>query len=293
MLELVQDLPAGTRVLDLGAGSGSFKAAPRGVYLVRADIDTPLTRRSGEYVRADAASLPFRPRTFDLIISNHSLEHFLEPETALAEIGRVLRPGGAFYLAVPDASTLTDRIYRWLGRGGGHLNAFRSAAEVIALVERATTLPHRATRDLFSSLSFLNAHNFVSRPPRKIALFAFGNETFLAAFTWFLRLVDRLAGTRLSQYGWSFYFGNIDLPSRLEPWPNVCVRCGSGHSVDFLRKTGTIPASPGIFQRYWCPACGAANRLFALRPDRNLLTQQPRRRLGEVRQNDARSRTRD
>ena len=54
----------------------------------------------------------------------------------LAEIGRVLKPPGALYIAVPDASTFGDRLYRWLTWGGGHVNAFTSARELAATIEQ-------------------------------------------------------------------------------------------------------------------------------------------------------------
>ncbi len=63
--------------------------------------------------------LPFADRTFDAVISNHSLEHFEDLAGALGEIGRVLKPSGAVHIVVPDASTFCHRGYRWLARGGG------------------------------------------------------------------------------------------------------------------------------------------------------------------------------
>lgn len=45
------------------------------------------------------------------MISNHSLEHFEGLEQALDEIRRVIDPNGFLYIAVPDSSTVTDRIY--------------------------------------------------------------------------------------------------------------------------------------------------------------------------------------
>ncbi len=262
MLHLMESLPAGSRILDLGAGGGSFPGAKPGLCLVRLDLQAPAAGCSGSYVRADAARMPFAPASFDLIISNHSLEHFCHLEETVREIGRVMKPGGALYVAVPDATTLTDRIYRWMGRGGGHLNPFRTPDEVVGLIERLTGLPHRATRELYSSLSFLNAHNFVGRPQKKAILFACGNERFLAVFTWILRWWDQRFGTRLSRYGWSFYFGGWGEPESPEPWVNVCVRCGSGHPEALLRKVGGIQKAVGVFQTYRCPTCGGFNLLF-------------------------------
>jgi SAM-dependent methyltransferase len=261
MLELIQALPPGARVLDLGAGGGSFRAARSDLVIVRMDLEQPAPSAApGAWVRADSARLPFASRSFDLVVSNHSLEHFPELEPALREIGRIVKPSAILYVAVPDARTLTDRVYRWLARGGGHVNAFESPRQVATMIQRATGLPHRATRTLFTSFSFLNARNFTSRPPRRMLLFGNGDERFLAAFTWTLRWLDRAFGSRLSVYGWSFYFGDVEVPEAGEDWINVCVRCGSGFSEDFLREKGAVSPIPGRFDRYLCPECGAANR---------------------------------
>ena len=256
MIRLIESLPPGSRVLDLGARSGSFHANRSDLTVVRVDLDLPESRKGGLYVRADAARLPFAAHSFDAVISNHSLEHFVELEPTVREIGRVVKAEGALFVAVPDAGTLSDRIYRWIGRGGGHVNPFRSAGEVIALVERLTPLRHRAHIVLIASLSFLNSHNFVTRPPRRIAFFAFGNEFFLACLNALLRRLDRLLHTRWSVYGWAFYFGSIS-PGVVEgPWSHVCVRCGSGSPREFLREKRALR-----WGRWRCPLCGGFNLL--------------------------------
>jgi hypothetical protein len=97
----------------------------------------------------------------------------------------------------------------------------------------AATQHHRAIQ-----LSFVpEPHNFVTPPPRRIALFAFGDELFLAVLIWILRGLDRRCGTQLEPL-------RLVLPVRecagaepAEVWVNVCVRCGSGHSEPYLRKT--------------------------------------------------------
>jgi len=259
MLELIGRLPRGARVLDLGAAAGSFTTRRRDLLIVRLDLAPPDVRSAGAYVAGDAAHMPFASQTFDLIVANHSLEHVSLLDETLREIGRVLRPKGRLFVSVPDASTLTDRIYRWLARGGGHLNPFCAPEPLARLIERLTGVPHRGTKVLFSSLSFLNRHNFKTRPPRKIALFAFGSEHFLALFTWFLRQWDLRHPTRWSRYGWAFYFGPEPLPAKPEVWINVCVRCGSGHAQTFLKTIGAVPRFPKWFQPYRCPLCGGWN----------------------------------
>jgi SAM-dependent methyltransferase len=227
MLDLIRNLPAGARVLDLGAGPGSFPSERPDLLVVRLDVQRPQRLGMGTYVLADAAHMPFASASFDLIVSNHSLEHFTE---------------------------LNAR---------GHVNPFRSAAEVSGLVERLTGLPLRSTTVLFSALSFLNAHNFPAPPPRRIALFAFGNERFLAVSIWMLRGLDRRLGTRLGRYGWAFRFGNVSGAEPTDAWVNVCVRCGAGHSEAYLRKNAPLRKVAGLFPVYRCPACGGFNLLSA------------------------------
>jgi len=260
MNHLIAALPPGSRVLDLGARTGSFRTERSDLHLVRLDLEIAAARDDGAYVAADAARMPFAPQCFDLIVSNHSLEHFPELEQTLREILRVSRPGGGLFIAVPDARTLTDRIYRWLGRGGEHVNAFRSPGQVIGLVQDLTGLKCRGTRPLFSGLSFLNARN-VTHPPRRLLLFANGNERFLAILTWALRTADLLFGTRLSQYGWEFYFGNAEPVDSAEWWANVCVRCGSGHSEAFLRQHAVVRRGLRFWESYRCPKCEGWNLL--------------------------------
>jgi SAM-dependent methyltransferase len=266
MDHLIAALPPGSRVLDLGARTGSFQTERSDLHLIRLDLEAPpAARQAGAYVAADAARMPFQSQCFDLIVSNHSLEHFPELERTVREIGRVLRPEGALFIAVPDAGTLTDRIYRWLGHGGlgpggGHVNAFQSPGQVIGLVQEMTGMKCSGTRLLFSGLSFLNARN-VTHPPRRLLLFANGNERFLAVLTWLLRTADLLFGTPLSQYGWEFYFGNTGPVDSAEWWANVCVRCGSGNSEAFLRLHTPVRRSLRFWESYRCPQCGGWNLL--------------------------------
>ena len=122
-----------------------------------------------------------------------------------------------------------------------------------------TGLKHMGTRLLFSSLSFLNNKNFRGPAPRKMWLLAGGNERLLVAINWLSRVMDHFVGTRLSVYGWAFYFGNVPSSMSAAGWPNVCVRCGSGHPAAALAAQGAVGKKWCIFRVYRCPACGATN----------------------------------
>jgi SAM-dependent methyltransferase len=224
----------------------------RSFTVVRVDLERP-GDRVANLAQADAAQLPFPANYFDAVFSNHSLEHFRDLAGALEEIGRVVKPSGSLYVAVPDSSTLSDWLYRWAARGGGHVNRFTSARDLASIIERTTKLKHVATRPLCTSFSFLNRKNRRTRPPRRLWLVGGGTEISLFLATYILRLLDRFLGTRLSFYGWALYFGNA--PDRLDSgcWTNVCIRCGSGHPSDrLLCVLRFLPA-------YRCPACGTLN----------------------------------
>jgi SAM-dependent methyltransferase len=258
--EILENFGSGQHILDLGSGAGSFPSSFGPFSVIRADLDQP-SSPAQNFAQADAARLPFADRAFDAVISNHSLEHFHDLAGSLAEMGRVLKPTGALYIAVPDASTFCDRLYRWLARGGGHVNPFTSAPELAATIERTTHLRHVQTRTLCASLSFLNRRNFRVRSPRRLLLAGNGTEISLHLFTYFARLSDRFFGTRLGVYGWALYFGSFAVPVEPDVWTNVCIRCGSGAQSEWLRHVKLVRRR-FFLPVYRCPSCGATNLFF-------------------------------
>jgi ubiquinone/menaquinone biosynthesis C-methylase UbiE len=256
MRQVLTRLPPGARVLDLGCAHGSFPAALTKALIVRVDKH-PLTRNDAFTISADAACLPFQCHVFDAIICNHSLEHFEDLTHSLEEIGRVLKASGFLYISVPDGGTFSDRVYRWLAAGGGHINQFRSAEQLAQLISECTSVPHKATRTLCSSFSFMNRRNPHPRQPKKMALFFWGSELFLVFFNAVLRLMDRLFMSRASVYGWALYFGNISEPIMRQARVNVCVRCGQGHPSNWLKSVGAVEWH--LVPLYRCPTCHAIN----------------------------------
>lgn len=101
----------GARVLEVGCGPGNLAirlAREPGLKVTGLDLDPrmiDLARGNARRVMAgsdeqpsfvvgDVASLPFPDASFDLVVSTLSMHHWAEPDQGLAEIRRVLRPGG-------------------------------------------------------------------------------------------------------------------------------------------------------------------------------------------------------
>jgi SAM-dependent methyltransferase len=98
-------LPPG-RVLDLGCGIGHSyeRLAPR--ESVGVDLEpSALEGQRRETVAADMRALPFADGDFASVLSVHSIEHVPDPGRVLAEVVRVLEPGGVAVLATPNRLT--------------------------------------------------------------------------------------------------------------------------------------------------------------------------------------------
>lgn len=264
MDEILRQLPAGAPVLDLGCGPGSFPAAAYPLRVIRSDIDAAVRPRPENFVASDAAALPFPEGLFSAVILNHSLGHIRDARAVFKEIGRVLAPAGCLYIAIPDASTFSDRLYRWLAKGGGHVNPISDPAALVRAVQELTGLDHIATRLLFTSFCFLNRKHVAGRrlleSRRLLRYGSFGTDLELPLkwATLILRWLDRWTGARLSAYGWAFYFGPF-FEIETAPSSNVCIRCGSGHAAAWL-LAGSRVTRPRVGIRWFaCPTCGARN----------------------------------
>lgn len=136
------------RVLDLGCGAGrhAFECLRRGAVVVALDAD-PLELKgvcglmaamaeagevppggAGAGVRGDALKLPFPDGVFDKVICAEVLEHLPDDAGAMAELARVLRPGGLLAVSVPRYGpemvnwALSERYHNV---DGGHVRIYR------------------------------------------------------------------------------------------------------------------------------------------------------------------------
>jgi SAM-dependent methyltransferase len=98
----------GARVLVDGAGVGMYSRhlEQAGAWVVSIDIDFPsmveARRHTAHCLVAAGESLPFPDATFDTILSHEVLEHVQDDARAVAEMARVLKPGGRAVIFVPN-----------------------------------------------------------------------------------------------------------------------------------------------------------------------------------------------
>ena len=118
------------KFLDLGCGSGwavnyAFEKANGKGEFYGLDISQKMINKALEIYKnnnqlhfqmGDSASLPFSDNFFDFIITTNSFHHYPEPDKALSEIKRVLKPGGFVYILDPTSDGPITKIVNILGK---------------------------------------------------------------------------------------------------------------------------------------------------------------------------------
>jgi len=155
----------GRAVLDVGCGDGALTRAvsEAGAFpVVGCDVDSRMVVRAAalaaenaasiSYAMARAEMLPFRPSSFDIITIITVLTFVPEPQTALREMARVLRPGGR--IVIGDLGKWSQwaasrRIRSWREGGMWQAATFRSAGEWRVLVREAGLHVERVTGAIF------------------------------------------------------------------------------------------------------------------------------------------------
>jgi SAM-dependent methyltransferase len=125
--------PDGSWVLEVGCGPGHLSnllAGQHGLDVTGLDLDPAMIQRARanadrpqdgdghrpSFLVGDVAALGFLDQSFDLVVSTLSMHHWANPTAGLAEIGRVLRPGGHAFVwdfragAVPLHGRLPDPV---------------------------------------------------------------------------------------------------------------------------------------------------------------------------------------
>jgi len=171
-------------VVDLGAGTGHASATLAKRYrssrVVAVDLAPDMlvvAARQRSWLRrfdrvcADAARLPFRDASVDLVFSNLMLQWCNEPDEVFRECRRVLRPGGLLTYTTFGPDTLHELRRAWSAADGlTHVNRFidmhdigdalvrAGLSEPVLDVERYT-LTYEDVRTLMRDLKAIGAHN--------------------------------------------------------------------------------------------------------------------------------------
>lgn len=166
----LSELPAATRVLDIPCGGGvAFRGLrpEKELDYVAADLSPVMLRRARaeadrrgihwiEFLEADVEGLPFEDRSFDLVVTYTGLHCFPNPPAAIAEMVRVLRPGGELRgtSVIKQAGLRQDAFVR-LMQIGGVFGPGQSLAELRASLADTGLINVRSSRS--GALAYFSA----------------------------------------------------------------------------------------------------------------------------------------
>lgn len=225
------------RVLDFGAGGGSFDY--RTVKAMVVGIDQTVPRdvgrqlQGGYFVHGNILWLPFAADAFDLVVANFVFEHLWTPNLMLLEVQRVLKPEGLFYLSIPNAASLEDRLYR-LVNPGDHLQRY-SFHSFLKIVYQTTSFKLLAFADWPAGYTWLNP------PPRDYSL-----REILGRL---LRVVRPALQRRTRKDSGFICIFRKDQKLGFRFVTHICAKCGGGVTIEKEDPDGWL-----------CPACTHHNR---------------------------------
>lgn len=118
---LIADLPAGSKILDVGCGLGLLLKVLNkridscelyGVDINQKLLDEAVKNCPGaRLIKANGEILPFIDNYFDIVFSLDLIEHLDSPEGHLTEIRRLLKPEGKLIICTPDRFAYYPNIY--------------------------------------------------------------------------------------------------------------------------------------------------------------------------------------
>lgn len=155
-----------TRFIDVGAGAGrhSYEALRRGADVTAYDMDEVELKGvddmfgamaevgevppggTGQVKVGDILDMPYADGTFDVVLASEILEHVPQDERAIAELVRILAPGGILAITVPR--WLPERICwalsdEYHANEGGHIRIFKADALRAQVEAHGLTLTHK------------------------------------------------------------------------------------------------------------------------------------------------------
>ena len=172
----LQSIPSGP-ILDLGSGPGTnrdlLEPIDHSLFALDSEIEALRICQDGRYsagTLADAVAVPFRERTFALVLAADILEHVGDDPTVAAEIFRILKPGGLAVVVVPAFKSL----WGWQDQVSGHHRRYSPAAIRNRLtnsgldVVRTTCMNTLLTLPIFAARKLLRLTNLAPRSENQI-----------------------------------------------------------------------------------------------------------------------------
>lgn len=186
-LQLPVALPAQSTVLDLGAGTGFFTrqlaAQYRKSQIIGLDIAEGMLHYAAaqqdeiSWLCSDAELLPLADNSVDLIFSSLAIQWCNNLPQLMAELARVLKPGGQLHIATLGPQTLNELKFAWQQVDDYvHVNRFQSQKNIISAVKSVhlavdgtqqenRILYYDRLNELTRELKALGAHNINSGKP--------------------------------------------------------------------------------------------------------------------------------
>ena len=137
--EVRRFLPSGARIVDVGCGSALVADRIRDLdgtyigfdfgghhieYAAKKYADITARKLRTVFARGDAQKVPLADASVDVVVLSEVIEHLLQPELAIWEIARVLKPGGVFIMTTNNASEMPLRsplshAFAWIEKAVG------------------------------------------------------------------------------------------------------------------------------------------------------------------------------
>jgi malonyl-CoA O-methyltransferase len=182
LLSVLDDVRiAPRRVLDLGCGTGYFRAALQDrfsdAHYVGVDLAEGMIRfardacvKPADWLVGDAEALPLASNSVDVVFSSLAIQWCYQPQLLFAELHRVLRPGGCCVFSTLGPGTLHELRDAWsLVDNHRHVNRFLPVAQLqaasampgvqLALNQQSFEMHYDRVADLLRELKTLGAHN--------------------------------------------------------------------------------------------------------------------------------------
>lgn len=187
------------RVLDVGSGSHNRYGA---LFAYESIVHMDIAPGPNVDVVGSADSMPFGDGEFDSVISTQVFEHLAKPEEAAAEIARVLKPGGAALITVPQWNELHEEPHDYWRYTKYGLQALfeRQGLRMVACDQRGGYFSTRAQMKMRYLIDSLRLHE------RSWARLASGVFKVWGRTAMALDALDASAANRKHTIGWAAVF---------------------------------------------------------------------------------------